>query len=82
MTVHAMRSSHLVELGVISPLGAAVVELHTVRGWDFEEAVAYVQSHYDEDHHVPVSGLFTPRMIVEFYAERGEPVNPVPLPRG
>lgn len=76
-----MKSPHLVEGIALTPIGAAVVEMHKVRGWDFYDAVEWVSGRFEHDCSVPVSGLFPAEDVAAFYEARGELVNVVPLPR-
>ena len=76
-----MKSPHLVEGIDLTPIGAAAVELRTCRGYDLHDAVEMLEDKFVEDCAVPVSGLFNAGAVVKFYADRGEEVNAVPLPR-
>ncbi len=76
-----MTSPHLFEKDRYTPLGAAALELCTCRGWDFHDAVDRLTASLEEDCSCPECGLFSAGQVRRFYADRGEQVNVVPLPR-
>ena len=76
-----MKSPHFEEVGEMTPLGAALVQLTTCHGCQFTETADRLQEAFERDYIVPESGLFSPRMVRDFYRERGEEVNVVPLRR-
>ena len=64
----------------LSPLGAALVEMVTVRNWGRREALRWLNDRFEQDMSVPLSGLFTERAVRSFYAESGVAVNVIRLP--
>ena len=75
-----MNTPHLVEVDQLTPLGSAILELTTCRKWSFHRAAELLIDRFEHDKLCSVSGLYSARMVREFYAERGEVVNPAPLP--
>jgi hypothetical protein len=65
----------------LTPLGAAAVELHALRGWGLPEALRTLARRLRLDHSCPASALFPPGEVRRFYRERGREVNVVRLPQ-
>ena len=63
--------------GDMTPLGAAVLELVTVRGWTMRRACNLLADRFENDMECPVSGCFTAAAVRVHYKGR---VNAVALP--
>ena len=65
----------------LEPIPCAALEMASTQDVLFPEAMLLLLDRLEWDRTCPVSGLFTAEQVRLYYANRGEEVNVVALPR-
>ena len=75
-----MDPSHFTQADVMTPLGAATLELFACHGMEFSKAADKLRDMFENDRACPASINFPPESVRVYYACRGLGINVVPMP--